>query len=169
MFNEFYRGKLNISRLNYGMISLIPKTKEANNIKQYRPICLPNVDYKWFTKPLTLRLSPQAKKLISETQTTFILGRHILEGVVILHELRVRNLKGVILKLDFEKSYDKVQWSFMMDVLRRKNFPPNWLEWMKQIVEGVKLVLTLIGRMGTFSTHIMVSGKEILSPLYFSI
>jgi hypothetical protein len=37
----------------------------------------------------------------------------------------VSNLRGVILKLDFEKAYDKVQWGFMMDVLRRKNFPPK--------------------------------------------
>jgi hypothetical protein len=33
IFNDFFKGELNISRLNYGMISLIPKTKEANNIK----------------------------------------------------------------------------------------------------------------------------------------
>jgi hypothetical protein len=136
MFNEFYRGELNLNRLNYGMISLIPKTKEANNIKQYIPICLLNVDDKWFTKTLTLRLTPQETKLISETQTTFIPGRYIIEGVVILHEvlheLRVSNLRGVILKLDFEKAYDKVQWDFMMDVLKRKIFPPKWLEWMKQ-------------------------------------
>jgi hypothetical protein len=33
MFSDFFRGELNISRLNYGMISLIPKTKEANCIK----------------------------------------------------------------------------------------------------------------------------------------
>jgi hypothetical protein len=112
MFNDFYRGELNLSRLNYGKISLIPKTKEANNIKQYKPICLLNVDYKWFTKTLNLRLTPQAANLISETQMAFIPGRYILEGVVILHEvlheLRVNNLRRVILKLDFEKTYDKV-------------------------------------------------------------
>jgi hypothetical protein len=46
MFNKFYRGELNLSRLNYGIISLIPKSKEVNTIKQYRPICLLGVDYK---------------------------------------------------------------------------------------------------------------------------
>jgi hypothetical protein len=111
------------------MISLIPKIKEANNIKQYRPICLLNVDYKWCTKTLTLRLTPWAAKLISETQTAFIPGRYILEGVVILHEvlheLRVNNLRGIILKLDFEKAYDKVQWGFVMEVLRGKTFLRN--------------------------------------------
>jgi hypothetical protein len=40
MFDKFYRGELNLCRLNYGLISLIPKSKEANTIKQYRPICL---------------------------------------------------------------------------------------------------------------------------------
>jgi hypothetical protein len=37
---------------------------------------------------------------------------YILEGVIILHEilheLRVKRMQGVILKLDFEKTYDKV-------------------------------------------------------------
>jgi hypothetical protein len=87
IFQELFRGELNLNRLNYGMITLIPKLKEANNIKQYRPICLLNVDYKWFTKVLTMRLTPYAEKLISNTQTAFIPGRYILEGVIILHEI----------------------------------------------------------------------------------
>jgi hypothetical protein len=33
MFGKFHREELNISRLNYGLISLISKLKEANNIK----------------------------------------------------------------------------------------------------------------------------------------
>jgi hypothetical protein len=33
MFGEFFRVEFNISRLNYGMISLITKLKEANNMK----------------------------------------------------------------------------------------------------------------------------------------
>jgi hypothetical protein len=40
-------------------------------------------------------------------------GRHILEGVVVLHEtiheLHRKILVGVLLKIDFEKSYDKVK------------------------------------------------------------
>jgi hypothetical protein len=54
MFNDFYRGELNLIRLNYNMISLILKIEEANNIEKYRPIGLLNVDYKWFTKSANL-------------------------------------------------------------------------------------------------------------------
>jgi hypothetical protein len=46
MFENFFKGELNISRLNCGMISLIPKLRESNNIKQFMPICLLGVDYK---------------------------------------------------------------------------------------------------------------------------
>jgi hypothetical protein len=124
MFQDLYRGELNLSRLNFGMISMIPKIKEANTIKQYRPICILNVAYKWFSKVFTMRLTPFADKVISENQTAFIPGRYILEGVIILHEtlheLRVKKMQGVILKLDFEKAYDKVRWSFMIEVLRKK-------------------------------------------------
>jgi hypothetical protein len=53
-------------------------------------------------------------------------GRNILNGVVTLHEtvheLHTKNLNGVILKLDFEKAYDKVKRSFVQQTLRMKGF-----------------------------------------------
>jgi hypothetical protein len=52
-------------------------------------------------------------------------GRNILEGVVVLHktihELHKKR-DGVILKLDFEKAYDKVNWSFLQQTLIMKGF-----------------------------------------------
>jgi hypothetical protein len=46
---------------------------------------------------------------------TFIPGRNIMEGVVILHEIihelhKKKKQSGVIFKIDFEKVYDKVKW-----------------------------------------------------------
>jgi hypothetical protein len=64
-----------------------------------------------------MRLTPYAEKFISKTQTAFVPGRFILDGVVILHEvlheIRMQKSQGVILKLDFEKVYDNVHWGFM--------------------------------------------------------
>ena len=40
LFEWFYEGKLDVQRLNYGVITLLPKSAEANRIQQYRPICL---------------------------------------------------------------------------------------------------------------------------------
>jgi hypothetical protein len=128
---------------------LIPKLKEANNIKQYRPIYLLGVYYKWFTKVLTMRLTAVSESIISKTQTAFLPGRNILEGVVILHEtlhkMRRKKKKGIVMKLDFEKAYDKVSWPFLMEVLERKNFPIKWNQWMQQVVIGGKVGINLNG------------------------
>jgi hypothetical protein len=154
MFQKLFEGSLNLSRLNYGLISLIPKLKDPNTIKQYKPICLLNVDCKLFTKVLTMRLTPFAGKLVSATQTAFIPGRYILEGVImlheLLHELRVKKLKGVILKLDFEKAYNKVHWGFMMEVLKKKNFLEKWPDWMHQIIEGDRVGININGDPGNY-------------------
>jgi hypothetical protein len=174
MFDKFYRGELNLRRLNYGLISLIPKSKEANTIKHYRPICLLGVDYKWFTKVLTKRLTRVAESVISTTQTTFIPGRNILEGVVVLHETlhEIRKIKkrGVIMKLDFEKEYDKVQWSFLFEVLERKEFPEKWIQWIKQVVSGGRVGINLNGEPGEFfGTHKGLRQGGPLSPLLFNL
>jgi hypothetical protein len=50
--------------------------------------------------------------VISQNQTAFIKGRFILDGVLalqeIVHELKSKQLGVILLKLDFEKAYDRV-------------------------------------------------------------
>ena len=117
MFAEFYDGKLDLKRLNYGTITLLQKTKEANKIQQYRPICLLNVIYKIFTKVLMMRLETIMRKIINKSQNAFIKGRNIMDGIMCLHEIlhdtKLRKENGVVLKLDFEKAYDKISWKFL--------------------------------------------------------
>lgn len=133
MLKSFHKGGLDLRRLNYGVIILIPKLKLPNNIKQFRPICLLNAIYKIITKVLTLRLTEIVGRIIGKNQTAFIPGKNILDGVVILqevlHELRVKK-GGVILKLDFEKAYDRVSWEFLEEVLNKKGFSSVWISWM---------------------------------------
>jgi hypothetical protein len=65
-------------------------------------------------------------------------GRHILEGVLVLHEivheLHLKKLDGVLLKSDFEKAYDKVKWSFLQQTLRMKGFDSKWCKWIQEFV-----------------------------------
>jgi hypothetical protein len=105
MFREFQKGTLNLFSLNFGIITLIPKIENATKIQQYRPICVINVSFKIFTKVGTNRLNKVAKTVVSPTQTAFMPGRNIMEGVVILHEtiheLHTKKANGVIFKIDF--------------------------------------------------------------------
>ena len=87
MMNDFFLGQLDIARLNYGVITLVPKVTDAKDVKQFRPICLLNVSFKIFTRLLMGRLSSVTEKLISPSQTAFIKGRYIYDGAVMLHEV----------------------------------------------------------------------------------
>ena len=113
LFRHFHNGTLDVQRLNYGVITLLPKVSGADKIQQFRPICLLNVSFKIFTKVGTNRLILVAHSVVQPSQTAFMPGRHILEGVVVLHEtlheIHSKKLDGVIFKVDFEKAYDKVK------------------------------------------------------------
>jgi hypothetical protein len=50
LFTFLHAGQLELFRLNFGEIILLPKIKEAERIQQYRTICLFNVSFKNFTK-----------------------------------------------------------------------------------------------------------------------
>ena len=58
-----------------------------------------------------MRVESLAEKLILDNQTAFMKGRDIMNGVMALHEVthetKKKNKVGVVLKLDFEKAYDK--------------------------------------------------------------
>ena len=129
IFTEFHEGKLLLHSLNFGIITLLPKQKEARQIQQYRPICLLNVSFKIFTKVMTNRIALVAQKVIRPSQTAFLPGRNIMEGVVILHEtiheMHRKKRSGVILKLDFEKAYDKVDWTFFTTNLEDERILAN--------------------------------------------
>jgi len=58
-----------------------------------------------------------------------------------LHELKATKNSGVILKLDFEKAYDKVDWNFLEEVLKRKGFSETWIHWINQAVRGAECAL----------------------------
>jgi hypothetical protein len=72
------------------------------------------------------RMTGIATKVINPSHTIFIPGRNIMEGVVMLHEtiheIHREKMSGVILKLDFEKVYDKVNWDFFTINFTNKRF-----------------------------------------------
>lgn len=152
LFHELHAGQLELFKLNFREIILLPKTKEAERIHQYRPICLLNVSFKIFTKVATIRLNSVADHVVRPTQTTFMQGRYILDGVVTLHEmvheLDRKKLNGVIFKIDFEKAYDKVKWPFLQQVLRMKGFSEAWCAWihnffLQEVVQPLKSMMML--------------------------
>jgi hypothetical protein len=135
LFEDFHKNSLPVNSLIFGVITLIPKKDNATKIQDYRPICLLNVSFKIITKVLTNQIGLVADIIVRPSQTAFMPDRNILEGVIILHksihELQRKKLDGVILKLDFEKAYDKVKWKFLQQAMHMKGFSPSWCAWIQ--------------------------------------
>jgi hypothetical protein len=174
MVEDFNRNSLDLKRLNFGVITLVPKVLEASTIKKYRPICLLNVDFKVFLKLLNDRLTPIAGNIVSDSQTAFIKGRNILEGVItlheVLHELKRTKEEGVLFKIDFEKAYDKVKLDFVREVVERKGFPPSWIEQTMSTIQGGKVCVNVNGeRSQYFRTYQGLRQGDPLSPILFNL
>jgi hypothetical protein len=132
LFREFHIGDLPLYSLNFGMIILLPKCREAAKIQQYKPICLLNVSFMIFTKVVMNSVTKIAQKVISPSQMAFLPGTNIMEGAIVLHEtiheMHQKKQNDLILKIDFEKVYDKndkIIWFFVQQTLRTKGFSPN--------------------------------------------
>ena len=100
-------------------------------------------------------------------------GRNIMEGVVILHEtiheLHTKKQDGVIFKINFEKAYDKVKWSFLQQTLRMKGFSPKWCSWVEGMIKGGSVGVKVNDDVGHyFQTKRGLIGDP-MSPILFNI
>lgn len=82
-------------------------------------------------KIMVFRLAPILDRLISPEQATFIQGRSIFDNISLVRELVHginRKVRGgnVMLKIDTTKAYDRVNWHFLLEVLRRLGFSDKW-------------------------------------------
>ncbi|GLT84226.1 hypothetical protein SLE2022_024710 [Rubroshorea leprosula] len=112
------------------LIALVPKIPNPEMVSQFRPIGLCNVIYKAVTKIIVLRMKNLMGNLISPLQSSFIPGRNGMDNVLILRELvhsftkRKGRVGDMIVKLDLEKAYDRLEWGFIREALQFFNFPP---------------------------------------------
>lgn len=87
----------------------------------------------------------------------------------ILHHTHVKKHMGVILKLDFEKAYNKVNWEFLLSCHRARGFCDKWCDWIKSILHnGTVCVLRLTTRWVPISKVPRGFDKETQCPLFYS-
>ncbi|XP_028083204.1 uncharacterized protein LOC114284477 [Camellia sinensis] len=79
-------GKL-VKGLNASFVSLIPKQENPTSIQDYRPISLINSMYKILSKVLASRLKQVLPSIINSTQSAFLSGRSILDGILVANEV----------------------------------------------------------------------------------
>jgi hypothetical protein len=79
LVHEFQEGRLDLFRINFATLTLIPKVEQAVEMKNFRPISLLNCSFKIFGRLLASRLEKVCERLVAPEQSAFIQGRYILE------------------------------------------------------------------------------------------
>ena len=111
------------SYVNKTLITLIPKHSGADSLRSYRLISLCNTVYKVISKVIVARLRSYLDRLISLMQVAFVLDRKCADNAIIIQELlHMMSLKKckvgyMAVKIDLEKAYDRLEWSFIRDIL----------------------------------------------------
>lgn len=72
------------------------------------------------------RIKKVIGSLISTSQSTFIKGRQMLDGVLVINEVvdfaKMKKNECLLFKVKFEKEYDCVACEYLRDVMRRTGF-----------------------------------------------
>ena len=149
MSQEGIADKLNISK-----IALLPKSEDRLRVQNYRPISLLNTLYKVVAKVYANRMKPLLHNWILPSHTGFVPNRCILDNVFLAFEAIEWTLENKqdlsMLLLDFEKAYDRVNWTFLRQTMETMGFHPKWISQVMSLNLNATAAVVVNGEQSKF-------------------
>ncbi|MCI37711.1 RNA-directed DNA polymerase (Reverse transcriptase), partial [Trifolium medium] len=111
-------------------------------------------------------------KVISETQSAFVKGRQILDGILIANEVvddvKKRKKELLIFKVDFEKACDLIEWEYLDSVMGKMGFSNKWRRWIMNCVRSATTSVLVNGCPTVSLTWVVGYDKGTPSPRFCS-
>ncbi|XP_074298396.1 uncharacterized protein LOC141629268 [Silene latifolia] len=113
-----YQCRKLLKKCNTTILTLISKTDAPDSVLQFRPIACCNTIYKCVAK---------------HSQSAFVKGKDIVGNILLTEDLikmykRKACLPRILMKVDLQKAYDSVEWSFLCEMLDALGFPTHMVE-----------------------------------------
>lgn len=166
------KGEMSREALAANITVIQKEDKDATVCSNYRPISLLNVDTKLFAKVIASRMKQVIEKIIHPDQVGFIRGRqgrdNSIKTLLVAQEIKKSGVPGLLLSIDAEKAFDRVDWDFMMSTLEEVGCGERMCKWIRALYSRPSARVKING---TFSDPIdMYNGTRQgcpISPMLF--
>jgi hypothetical protein len=147
------KGKI-FGSLNSTFLVLIPKENNSVSFNDYRPISLCNLIYKVISKVISNRIKPILERSLSAEQLGFLKGRRIQDAIGAAHEsihnIKQKNIKALVMKLDLKKAFDSIDWEFLRLILHTVGFGDKFTDWILSCVTSANFAVMINGEATSF-------------------